>query len=127
MSVYDEQPWTALYAPGIPHEIEPEHESMLDAFRQTADRGPDKTAIRYFDTAISYRELDEISDGLAAALKAEDFKPGERLAVYLQNVPQFVFAMLATWKAGGIMVSVSPMLKHKELAAQLTDSGSARW
>ena len=33
--------------------------------------------------------------------------------------------MLATWKAGGIMVSISPMLKHKELSAQLADSGAS--
>ena len=33
--------------------------------------------------------------------------------------------MLATWKAGGVMVSISPMLKHKELSAQLADSGAS--
>lgn len=37
--------------------------------------------------------------------------------MYLQNVPQFPIAMIATWKAGGIMVSVSPMPKHKGEAA----------
>ncbi len=124
MSVYDERPWLALYAPGIPHHIEPEHESMLAAFRHTAARVPDKTAIQYFDSALSYRELDEASDALAVALRGEGFEPGQRLAVYLQNTPQFPIAMLATWKAGGIMVSVSPMLKHKELRDQLQDSGA---
>ncbi len=124
MSVYDERPWLRLYAAGIPHHIEPEHGSMLDAFKHTAARFPDKTALQYFDSAISYRELDELSDSLAAALRAEGFEPSQRLAVYLQNIPQFPVAMLATWKAGGIMVSVSPMLKHKELKAQLTDSGA---
>ena len=124
MSVYDERPWLKLYAAGIPQGIEPEHGSMLAAFKHTAARAPDKTAIQYFDSAISYRELDEASDALAAALREEGFEPGQRLAVYLQNIPQFPIAMLATWKAGGIMVSVSPMLKHKELKAQLTDSGA---
>jgi len=51
MSVYDERPWTALYAPGLPHDIEPEHDSMLAAFRHTADRIPDQTAVQYFDLA----------------------------------------------------------------------------
>jgi long-chain acyl-CoA synthetase len=107
MSVYDQRPWTALYAPGLPHDIEPEHDSMLAAFRHTVDRSPDQTAVQYFDRAISYSELDEVTDALAAALQAEGFKPGERLAVYLQNVPQFVIAMIAAWKAGGIMASVN--------------------
>jgi long-chain acyl-CoA synthetase len=121
MSVYERRPWLRLYGPGVPHEIEPEHESMLAAFRRTAASKPGRVALRYFDTATSYRELDELSDALAAALRAEGFSPGDRLGVYLQNVPQFPIAMLATWKAGGIVVSVSPMLKHKELREQLTD------
>ncbi len=124
MSIYDERPWLKLYGPGIPHDIEPEHESMLAAYRATAARDPEKTALQYFEKAISYRELEELTDALAAGLQDEGFEAGERLAVYLQNVPQFVIAMVATWKAGGIMVSISPMLKHKELSAQLVDSGA---
>jgi long-chain acyl-CoA synthetase len=124
MSVYDERPWLELYGPGIPHDIEPEHRSMLAAYQATAAQDPERIALRYFDRAITYHELEQLTDALAAGLQDEGFQAGERLAVYLQNVPQFVIAMLATWKAGGIMVSVSPMLKHKELAGQLVDSGA---
>ena len=85
---------------------------MLSAFRRTATRVPDRTATLYFDTPISYRELDRLTDALAAGLRGRASDPGERLAVYLQNVPQFLIAMVATWKAGGIMVSVNPMLKR---------------
>ncbi|MDQ2795658.1 MAG: AMP-binding protein [Actinomycetota bacterium] len=125
MNAYDERPWLELYAHGVPHEIKPEHQSMLAVFERTAARCPEKPALWYFDTALSYGALTEITDALAAGLQAEGFARGERLAVYLQNLPQFPIAMIATWKAGGIMVSVSPMLKHKELGAQLADSGAA--
>ncbi|MDQ6779052.1 MAG: AMP-binding protein [Actinomycetota bacterium] len=125
MNAYDERPWLELYAHGVPHEIKPEHQSMLAVFEHTAARCPEKPALWYFDTALSYGTLSEITDALAAGLQAEGFARGERLAVYLQNLPQFPIAMIATWKAGGIMVSVSPMLKHKELGAQLADSGAA--
>jgi long-chain acyl-CoA synthetase len=124
MSIYDERPWRELYGPGIPDEIELDHESMLAAFEQTVASHADRPALIYFDTKISYRELDEISDALAAGLQAQGLMPGDRLAVYLQNVPQFPISMLAIWKAGGIMVSASPMLKHKELIALLADSGA---
>ena len=97
---------------------------MLAAFKQTVERFPDKPALRYFDRAISFKEMDEISDALAAGLQAEGFQQGDRLAVYLQNVPQFPIAMVAAWKAGGIMVSTSPMLRRKELNALLSDSGA---
>jgi long-chain acyl-CoA synthetase len=125
MSVYDERPWLGLYPPAMPHEIQPDHRSMLAAFTEAASRGPGRTALQYFGAAISFAELEEITDALAAGLQNQGFETGDRLAVYLQNVPQFVIAMLATWKAGGIMVSVSPMLRHKELTAQLTDSGAS--
>jgi long-chain acyl-CoA synthetase len=125
MGLYDERPWLSLYDAGRPHELELDHESMLSAFRHTAHRVPDRTAMLYFDTPISFGELDRLTDAFAAALRAEGFEPGDRLAVYLQNVPQFLIAIVATWKAGGIVVSVSPMLKHKELRAQLEDSGAA--
>ncbi|MGZ4230633.1 MAG: long-chain-fatty-acid--CoA ligase [Solirubrobacteraceae bacterium] len=125
MSAYNERPWLSLYAEGRPAVIEPEHESVLDAFEVTAARNPDKPAVVYFDSAISFRELDALSDALAAGLRSQGFEPGDRLGIYLQNVPQFEIAMLATWKAGGIMVSISPMLKHKELSAQLSDSGAS--
>ncbi len=124
MSIYDERPWTALYTDGLPHEIELEHQNMLDAFKQTVERSPDKPALLYFDKAISFKEMDELSDALAAGLQAEGFEHGDRVAVYLQNVPQFPIAMVAAWKAGGIMVSVSPMLRQKELNALLSDSGA---
>jgi len=125
MSVYDERPWLELYAKGLPGDIEPEHDSMLAAFAHIVTEHPGRVALLYFDTPITFRELDELSDALAAGLQSEGFKRGDRLAVYLQNVPQFVIAMLGAWKAAGIVVSTSPMLKQKELAAQLHDSGAS--
>ncbi|MBV9047546.1 MAG: long-chain fatty acid--CoA ligase [Solirubrobacterales bacterium] len=124
MSIYDERPWLKQYTEGLPHDIELEYGSMLEAFRQTVERFPDKPALLYFDKPISFKEMDELTDALAAGLQAEGFERGDRLAVYLQNVPQFPIAMVAAWKAGGIMVSVSPMLRRKELGALLSDSGA---
>ena len=44
--------------------------------------------------------------------------------MYLQNVPQFVLAVLATWKAGGIVVPINPMNKERELTYAIEDSGA---
>ena len=87
-------------------------------------RTPTGVALTYFDGSITRRELDELSDGLASALLANGFAAGDRLAVYLQNVPQFVIAMVAAWKAGGIMVSINPMSRKRELSYLLKDSGA---
>ena len=80
MSAYEERPWLSLYGEGRPHEIELEHESILAAFVQTAASHPDRPAIVYFDTAISFRELDSLSDALAAGLLERGFKLGDRRA-----------------------------------------------
>lgn len=123
MSAYDEKPWLGLYG-DLPPVVEPEHASGLDMFRAGLDQDPDGDAIRYFDGVISRRELDAASDALASGLLAEGFTTGDRLAVYLQNVPQFVIAMLAAWKAGGMLVSINPMSRERELRYLLEDSGA---
>ncbi|UUZ46124.1 AMP-binding protein [Janibacter limosus] len=66
-----------------------------------------------------------MSDALACGLLAEGFAPGDRLAVYLQNIPQFVIAMVAAWKAGGMLVSINPMSRQRELRYLLADSGAS--
>jgi long-chain acyl-CoA synthetase len=124
MSIYDERPWLKRYPASYPSDIEIEHGNALEMFRSTAERIPDAPAIFYFDQAISFKELDELSDALAVGLRDQGFEPEDRLAVYLQNVPQFSITMLATWKAGGITVSVNPMLKGREATTILADSGA---
>jgi long-chain acyl-CoA synthetase len=121
---YDERPWLALYG-DTPPDVEIEFPSALAMFRASVERAPDTVAIRYFDGSITLRELDEQTDALASALLARGFAPNDRLAVYLQNVPQFVVGMVAAWKAGGIMVSVNPMNRSRELTYLLADSGAS--
>ncbi|MBC6459948.1 AMP-binding protein [Actinomadura sp. HBU206391] len=124
MSSYDERPWLARYDDGQPTEIEIEHTSALRMFAASVARDPDADIIRYFDGRITLRELDELSDAFAAGLAATGFAAQDRVALYLQNVPQFVIAMVGTWKAGGIAVSANPMNKERELELLLRDSGA---
>jgi long-chain acyl-CoA synthetase len=121
---YDDAPWRARYTPGLPHHLELPFPSALAMFRAAASRHPELASILYFDRVLTMGELDAMTDALAAALVEMGFGRGDRLAVYLQNVPQFPLAMLATWKAGGTMVSINPMNKARELAYLLSDSGA---
>ena len=123
MSAYDDRPWLGLYNKQ-PDDYELEFDTALEMFRAGVAADPDGAALCYFDGVITRRELDELSDALACGLLANGFAPGERLAVYLQNVPQFVIAMVATWKAGGVMVSINPMSRVRELSYLLKDSGA---
>jgi long-chain acyl-CoA synthetase len=124
MSIYDDKPWLARYAPGQPAEIAVEYDNAVAMFRATLERNPDGDAIRYFDGRITFRELDRLTDAFAAALVDTGFARGDRVALYLQNVPQFVIAQLGIWKAGGIAVSINPMNRERELELLLQDSGA---
>ncbi len=124
MSAYDEKPWLSLYDQGQPAEIALEFTDALSMFRASVSRNPDGDIIRYFGGRITARELDELSDAFAVALAGLGVQAGDRVAVYVQNVPQFVIAVLAAWKAGGIAVPVNPMNRARELDAVLRDSGA---
>jgi long-chain acyl-CoA synthetase len=125
MGAYDERTWLALYDEGMATDIETEYDNALEMFRAAAARAGDRPLIHYFDTTLTVGEVDQMSDALAAGLRELGFEPGDRLVVYLQNVPQFVLAMIATWKAGGIVVSANPMLKERELDFLLLDCGAS--
>jgi long-chain acyl-CoA synthetase len=124
MSIYDQRPWLARYDTGQPHDIEVEFGSVLEMFGATVQRDPGAPVIRYFDGALSRRELDEMSAAFAAGLADAGLQAGERVALFLQNVPQFIIAMIGTWKAGGIAVAVNPMNKERELDLILRDCGA---
>ncbi|QUH00595.1 AMP-binding protein [Saccharopolyspora erythraea] len=124
VSAYDERPWLALYG-DLPSELVPEHDTLLAMFAASVARHPDRVATTYFDGRLTYRELDELSDGLAGHLARRGLAAGDRMAVYLQNVPQFVIAVLAGWKAGAIVVPLNPMYRSHELTRILADARPA--
>ena len=97
---------------------------MLEVFTASLARDPAVVAIRYFDGSVTLDDLDRASSALAAVLVARGFRPGDRLALYLQNNPAFVVGLLAAWKAGGAAVAVNPMNKERELLGLLSDLGA---
>jgi acyl-CoA synthetase (AMP-forming)/AMP-acid ligase II len=123
MSGYRDRPWLGRYEAGKPADITPEHQDALAMWRDGAGaaHGP---FLCYFGTPVSGARVDADSDALAVALAARGLGRGDRVALFLQNVPQFVIALLAAWKLGAIAVPVNPMLKERELRYVLTDSGA---
>ena len=118
-------PWLALYDPGLPPTIAREHENAVAMFDAAVRRSPDRDLVRYFETSISFAEIDELSSALAVGLRALGVARGDRVALMLQNVPQFVIALLAVWRLGAIAVPCNPMLRERELARQLADGGAS--
>jgi len=96
--------------------------SVLESFRRTAASSPDRPSLIYFDTVLTAGEVDRATDALAPALAAKGFAAGDRVALLLQNVPQYVIGLIAAWKLGGIAVPINPMLTPRELSKLVADA-----
>jgi long-chain acyl-CoA synthetase len=91
---------------------------------ESAQSSPDKPAAVFTGGQITYRELDQASDRLAATLAATGIKPGDPVALQLPNIPQFLISYFGILKSGGIVVPLNVLLKAPEVAFHLGDSGA---
>src|SRR3989304_4243292 len=71
---------------------------------------------------MTYRELDLASDRFATALSDLGVKKGDKVALFLANMPQFVIAYYGVLKIGAIETAISPLYKEREVEHQLNDS-----
>lgn len=90
----------------------------------SANRYPEKTAIVYYGSEISYRRLFDETEKLAGFLASEGVSKGDRVILYLQNSPQYVVAFYAVLRLGAVVVPVNPMLGATELDHFVADSGA---
>ncbi|MGH3282080.1 MAG: class I adenylate-forming enzyme family protein [Trebonia sp.] len=126
MSGYQDRPWLGRYQEGKPADIMPGYGDALSMWRGGAGAAgaANQPFLYYFGTAVTGAAVERDSDALAVALAARGLRRGDRVALFLQNMPQFVIALLAAWKLGAIAVPVNPMLKERELRYVLADSGA---
>jgi len=82
---------------------------------------PDKPAIVWYGREITYGELDRLIDGCAALLASMGVVQGDRVALFMQNCPQYVIAHFGIQQLGAIVCPCSPLFKSHELAYQLAD------
>ena len=84
----------------------------------------DRVVLRIGQGSRTYRELDDDSARMAGLLRQRGLQVGDRVAVMLPNVPEFAVVYYGVLRAGGIVVPMNPLLKAREIAYYLTDSGA---
>jgi len=90
-----------------------------------AKKSKNKVALLVDDTNITYIELKERVDKLAAFLADKGVKEGHKVALFLRNSPEFIYSIFAISKIGAILVPINTFLKDEELSYILKDSGSS--
>jgi long-chain acyl-CoA synthetase len=98
--------------------------NLASLLSESAERSPGAPAIRLGEVELTYAELDERSARLATLLEQKGVERGDRVGVMLPNVPEFPVAYYGVLRAGAIVVPMNVLLKQREIAFYLEDSGA---
>jgi len=110
----------------LPRELSLPRTSLFYNLEVSAARFPDKPAVIFYDTPLTYADLKSQSERLAGFLQQRcAVARGDRILLFMQNSPQFVVAYYGCLRAGAIVVPVNPMNLTEELRHYVTDSGAA--
>ena len=113
----------AHWPPNVPRTLTIPRTTLVYNLEVSARRYPDKPAIHYYGTAISYAALAREVDGLAGFLQQRcGVAKGDRVLLYAQNSPQFITAYYAILRADAVVVPVNPMNRSEELQHYIEDS-----
>jgi fatty-acyl-CoA synthase len=115
------RPHHAHWPKRLPHAIHPPQTSLWFNLEVSARRYPDKPATVFFDQVLSYAELQQGAERVAAWLHRQGVRTGDRVVLFMQNSPQFVLAYYGILRANAVVVPVNPMNKADELGHYLTD------
>jgi len=117
-----ESPWFGSWPKDVPQHIDYPDFSLGELLRKSALASPAQVAINYFGTCITFKELDGLVDKFGAALQNMGVGKGDRIAIYLPNIPQFVIAYYGALRVGAVVVACSPLYKEREIGYILKDS-----
>jgi len=98
--------------------------NLASILTDSATRRPDATAIRLDDAELTYAQLDGASAHVAGLLAEHGFEPGDRVGLMLPNVLHFPVLYYGILRAGGVVVPMNVLLKRREVAYYLGDSGA---
>ena len=126
MSVHSpDKPWLSHYPAGVPDEIDADRLGTLaDLFNDCMARFADRPAVTCFGATLTYAQVKEGAEAVAAWLQSRGIAKGDRVAIMLPNVPAYPLALFGALIAGATVVNVNPLYTPRELTHQLSDAGA---
>ncbi|PWB75742.1 MAG: hypothetical protein C3F07_05265 [Anaerolineales bacterium] len=119
----DNKPWLAHYDKGVPNTIDIPNVPLFHFLEESARKYPDRACTIFKGAVISFREMNALSDSIAAALVDMGVKKGDRVGIFMPNTPQFVMTYFGILKAGGVVVATNPLYTPPEIEHQASDAG----
>ena len=116
-----DKPHHRFWPKRLPYAITVPATSLWDNLEINARRYPNKAALVFFGRALSYRELLQKAERLAACLRGLGVQRGDRVVLNMQNCPQLVIAHFAILRANAVVVPVNPMNRAQELQHYIVD------
>jgi len=122
---YKDKFWEKSYDHGV-EDLNPAlwETTYVEMIRPAFEQFPNKTALAYMGTEVTFDDLDHYANRFAHMLLANGLQKGDVVGINLPNIPEYIIAWLGTLKAGGVVSGLSPLLSSEEMAYQLRDSGA---
>src|SRR5215211_892397 len=134
MVTYADRPWTKKYDPGVPTTLLPYPDiPMHQLLEESARKAPNNIALTTsahlplvgrVGSDLTYAQVNDAADALAAALVDLGVKKGDRVAIVMPNVAAFVISYFAVFKAGGVVSATNPTYPAERMREQMTDCGA---
>nr|HET7859107.1 long-chain fatty acid--CoA ligase [Caldimonas sp.] len=119
-----DRPHFKIWPRRLPRAVIAPETSLWFNLEVTARRFPNRTAYLFFGQPLTYRQLHDQAVALAGWLQRAGVQAGDRVAIYLQNCPQFAIALYAVLRADAVVVPVNPMNKADEFEHYISDPGT---
>lgn len=119
----DSKLWQQNYDKGVPNTIEYPKAPLFHFLEEAARKYPDRACTIFKGAVITYKEMNAITDRVAAALVGMGVKKGDRVGIFMPNTPQFVMVYYGILKAGGAVVATNPLYTPPEIEHQASDAG----
>jgi long-chain acyl-CoA synthetase len=119
------QPWSTPHWPkGVPHDVSGYDKPLFTILDDAAANYPNQTYTIFSDATRTFAQVKDTADRIANFLHAQGVAQGDRVAIFLPNLPHYPEIYFGILKAGAICVTCNPLYTASELNYQLNDAGA---
>ncbi|MEJ2740704.1 MAG: AMP-binding protein [Dehalococcoidia bacterium] len=121
----DNRPWFKHWPKDVPRHIDYPEIPLYGLLSEAAIKYPDTIAFTNQSDSITYAELDQATNKLAAGLIDAGIKRGDTVVLFLPNCIEFVIGYYGILKTGATVTPVNPLYKEDELKYQINDCNAS--